>query len=485
MNKDIAQEKAEVLLLVPPAINYNTPPLGLLYLAATLEKNGIGVRILDAALEKLSLEATFAKIKEIAPKIIGISVCTPDYPLINKFSLILKKEIPQASIVLGGPHPTLDPEGALSAGHIDYVIRKEGEFSFIELVRALLAGDTGQLSKIAGLSYKDNGRIVHNQDRPLIEDLDELPFPARHLVPLMQYRNYGRVRKRKPVGVMITSRGCPLQCIFCAHDIFGRKYRFLSAGKVIEEIKILQRDYGVKEILFREDNFTANRERVYEICGMMLKEKLDITWMCLADANSITADMAKKMKEAGCWHIGIGVESGNQSMQKVLKKYLDLEKVKNVFDFVQKAGIKTLAFFMIGNYSDTKETINDTIDFARRLNTDFAIFTITTPFPQTELFDMAVKNKLITNFDPGQLSNNPLIFHQKLPVLRTFALSEDDLRKLQLKAIKKFYLRPGQLLRILSDRNLARAFLNIQPSSYGPNVKVCREIEQRYENEKP
>jgi radical SAM superfamily enzyme YgiQ (UPF0313 family) len=466
--------------LVPPAINYNTPPLGLLYLGAMLERRNIKVKVLDAALEKLTLEDTFSRIKVISPKIIGISVCTPDYPLINKFTFLLKNAIPDAKIVFGGPHPTLDPQGVIADGPVDYVIRKEGEYSFPELVDVILKNRLNELQNILGLSYKDKDNIIHNADRPLIDNLDEIPFPARHLVPLMKYRNYGRVRKRKPVGVMITSRGCPLHCIFCAHDIFGRKYRFQSAAKVIEEIKFLQREYGVREVLFREDNFTANRARVHEICDAILREKIDITWMCLADANSITRELAKKMKEAGCWHIGIGVESGNPQIQKVLKKYLDLDRVREVFEFVQKAGIKTLAFFMIGNYSDTKETINDTINFARTLNTDFSIFTITTPFPQTELFDLAVKNNLITNLDPGQLTNNPLIFKQKLPVLRTFALTQDELRKFQLKSIIKFYLRPRQLFRILSDRNLARAFLNIQPSSYTPDAKIIKEIEQLY-----
>ncbi|MEW6170185.1 MAG: radical SAM protein [Candidatus Omnitrophota bacterium] len=479
---NIKHEKQDVLLLVPPSINYNTPPLGLLYLAGVLEKNNIKVGVLDGALEKLNLKETFQKIKEISPKIIGISVCTPDYPIINKFVFLIKQEFPNIKIVLGGPHATLDPEGVLLSPHVDYVVRREGEYSFLELVQAVLHDKLENLSKILGLSYKENGKIINNQERPLIENLDELPLPARHLVPLMRYRNYGRIRKRVPVGVMITSRGCPLQCIFCAHEIFGRKYRFLSARKVVDEIKYLQKEYGVKEILFREDNFTANRQRANEICDIILKEKIDVTWMCLTDANSITGELAIKMKKAGCWHIGIGVESGNQEIQKVLKKNLSLERVRNVFKFVHDAGIKTLAFFMIGNYSDTKETVTDTINFAKSLDTDFAIFTITTPFPGTDLFNMAVDNKLITNFDFGMISNNPSLFKQKMPVLKTPKLSVEELRKLQLKAIFDFYLRPKQLFRILKDKSLARAFLNIQPESYAHNIKVAKEIEEAYSN---
>ncbi len=472
--------KGNVLLLVPPGINYNTPPLGILYLAAVLERESIPVQVIDAALEKFSLDETFEKIKSISPRIVGLSVCTPDYRIIDKFAFLLKNKFPEIKIVMGGPHPTLDPDGVLSFPHVDFVIRGEGEYSFLELCRTLLNGEENQFRKILGLSFRENGKVVHNPERSMINNLDEIPFPARHLVPLMKYRNYGRVYKRKPVGVMITSRGCPLKCIFCAHEIFGRKYRFMSAPRIVEEIKLLKEAYGVKEILFREDNFTAHRERVFEFCDILIKEKIDVTWMCLADANSITEEMAIQMKKAGCWHIGIGVESGNQEIINILKKNIKLERVEKVFNFLHKVGIKTLAFFMIGNYVDTKETIKDTIRFANRLNTDFAIFTITTPFPGTELFELAVDNHLITNFDLSQISNNPLMFRQKQPILRTPTLTEKQLNWYQKKAILKFYLRPKQLFRILKEKELARAFLSIQPESYSPNQKLIREIERRY-----
>ena len=470
----------DVLLLVPPGINYNTPPLGILYLAAVLEKESISVQVMDAALERFSLDETFERIQSLSPKVVGFSVCTPDYRIIDKFAFLVKNRFPKVKIVMGGPHPTLDPDGVLSFPHVDYVIRGEGEYSFLAFCRAFLNGEEGEFKKISGLSFRENGRGIHNPGRPMIGDLDEIPFPARHLIPLMKYRNYGRVYQRKPVGVMITSRGCPLQCIFCAHEIFGRRHRFMSASRIVEEIKLIQEQYGVKEILFREDNFTANRKRVFEFCDILIKEKVDITWMCLADANSITEEMAIRMKEAGCWHIGIGVESGNQGIINVLKKNINLERVEKVFHFLHQAGIKTLAFFMIGNYADTKETIEDTLQFANRLNTDFAIFTITTPFPGTELFEMAVDNHLISNFDLSQVSNNPLMFRQKQPILRTPSLNEKQLNWYQKKAILKFYLRPKQLFRILKDKSLARAFLSIQPESYSPNRKIIQEIEQRY-----
>ncbi len=470
--------KADVLLLVPPGIHSNTPPLGLLYLGAQLERDGVRVAIVDCGMEKLSVDQSLDRIREINPQIIGLGATTPDLVVVEDFAAIIKAARPESAMVLGGPHPTLDPEGVLALPFVDFVVRGEAELSFSEFCREYLGGRRGQFA-IDGLSYKLDGKLVHNPDRALAQNLDDLPMPARHLLPMSLYRNYGRVYRRRPVQVMISSRGCPFRCIFCAHDIFGHTYRVNSAERMIEEVKLLMRDYGAREILFREDNFTASKERVFKFCDLIHREKIDLSWMALSHANSIDPDIARTMHDAGCWHLGMGVESGSPKIQKVLRKNLDLDRALTAFDTVQKAGLRTLAFFMIGNYADSAETIQQTIDFSRRLNTDFAIFTITTPFPRTELFEKAVAEGLITNFDPSQLCNNPAIFKQKAPVLRTPTLSPHDLEKWQRRAIMKFYLRPGQILRILSHRSLARAFLHIQPADYSNDGRLLAELHQR------
>ena len=472
--------QADVLLMVPPGIRSNTPPLGLLYLAAQLEKDQVSIRVVDAGMEGLSIDQTLDRIREIGPRLIGLSATTPEIQAVEDFAAIIKAALPEIAIVLGGPHPTLDPDGVLGQPQVDYVIRGEGEFSFSEFCREYLGGRRDGFV-IAGLSYKTDGRATHQPDRPLIENLDDAPMPARHLLPMSLYRNYGRVYKRKPVQVMITSRGCPFRCIFCAHEIFGHRYRFNSAERMIEEVKVLVKDYGVREILFREDNFTASRPRVYEFCDLIHKENLDLSWMALSHVNSIDADLCRTMVEAGCWHMGMGVESGSPEIQRILKKNLDLDRALESFDIVQKAGLRTLAFFMIGNYGDTADTIRQTIDFACRLNTDFAIFTITTPFPKTELFERAVQEGLITNFDPSQLCNNPAIFKQKHPILRTPTLSAEELEQWQRRAILRFYLRPRQILRILSHRALARALLHIQPKDYSNDSRILAELRRRGE----
>jgi len=472
--------QAEVLLVVPPGIRSNTPPLGLLYLAAQLERDEVRVGVVDAGMECLSVDGALDRIRRIGPRIVGLSGTTPEIQAVEDFAAAIKEVRPETAVVVGGPHPTLDPEGVLGQPAVDYVIRGEGEFSFSELCRAYLGGRREGF-EIEGLSYKEDGRQVHGPDRPMIANLDDSPMPARHLLPMSLYRNYGRVYKRRPVQVMITSRGCPFRCIFCAHEIFGHRYRFNSAPRMIEEVKRLVGDYGAREILFREDNFTASKERVYEFCDLIHKENLDLTWMALSHVNSMDADLARTMVEAGCWHLGMGIESGSPAIQRVLKKNLNLDRAREAFEVVQEAGIRTLAFFMIGNYCDSAETIRETIDYACRLNTDFAIFTITAPFPKTDLFELAVAEGLISNFDPSQLCNNPALFKQKAPVLRTPTLSAGDLEKWQRRAILRFYLRPKQLWRILRRRPLARALLHIQPKEYSTDGRLLADLRRRAE----
>ncbi len=470
--------QVDVLLMVPPGIRSNTPPLGPLYLGAQLERDGVRVAVVDAGMERLDVDGALRRIEGIAPPIVGLSATTPEIQAAEDFAALIKAARPQTAVALGGPHPTLDPAGVLAQPQVDYVFRGEAEFSFSEFCRAYLGGRRDGFA-VDGLSYKADGEQVHRPDRALMADLDDGPMPARHLLPMSLYRNYGRVYKRKPVHVMITSRGCPFRCIFCAHEIFGKRYRFNSSDRMIEEAKVLMRDYGAREILFREDNLTANKQRVYEFCERIHAENLDLTWMALSHVNSVDADLARAMREAGCWHLGLGVESGSPDIQQVLRKNLDLDRARQAFEVVQNAGIRTLAFFMIGNYCDTADTIRQTIDYACALNTDFAIFTITTPFPGTELFEKAVEEGLITNFDPSQLCNNPAMFKQKHPVLRTPSLSQRALERWQKKAVLRFYLRPRQLVRILSDRALARALLHIQPKDYSNNQALLTDLRRR------
>jgi len=472
--------QADVLLIIPPGIRSNTPPLGLLYLGAQLERDGIRVSVVDAGMERLDVEAALGRIGEIDPQVVGLTATTPEIQAAEDFAALIKAARPQTAVALGGPHPTLDPAGVLAQPQVDYVFRGEAEFSFSEFCRAYLGGRRDGFA-VKGLSYTSAGEQVHLPDRELVANLDDGPMPARHLLPMSLYRNYGRVYKRKPVHVMITSRGCPFRCIFCAHEIFGKRYRFNSSDRMIEEAKVLMRDYGAREILFREDNLTANKQRVYEFCERIHQEDLDLTWMALSHVNSVDADLAKAMHEAGCWHLGLGVESGSPAIQQVLRKNLDLDRAREAFEVVQNAGIRTLAFFMIGNYRDTADTIRQTIDYACALNADFAIFTITTPFPGTELFEKAVEEGLITNFDPSQLCNNPAMFKQKHPVLRTPTLSQRDLERWQKKAVLRFYLRPRQLVRILSNRALARALLHIQPKDYSNNQALLTDLRRRAE----
>jgi len=482
--------RSEILLLYPPGLSYTTPPLSLAYLAAVLRRDSLSVHILDASVEELSLSQTMSRIKSIQPRIIGISARSPDYNMIERLAWLIKDQLPSTSIVLGGSHPTIAPENVLNCSPVDYVVRGEGEYTFLELCKFLLKRDDASLSNIRGISYREKGKIIHNLNRPFIDNLDELPLPARDLLPIDRYRNYGQVVKRIPVAAMITSRGCPYNCIFCSNNVFGREYRFHSPNKVIEEIKYLKQVYGIKEINFMENNFTANPARVEAICDMIISEGLDISWICQSHVNTVDKHMLKQMRRAGCWFIHFGVESGDYRILKVLKKGINLEKAVQVFRQAQEEGIRTLAYFMVGNYDDTHETVKNTIDFSLKLDTDFVAISITTPFPGTELFSLAKKQGLIVNESYDYLNSQKTSVGTGKCILRTKQLNSTTLEEYQRIAIRRFYLRPRQILTILSRIrsryqiaalwDLARAFMGVNPKSYDNRQDVKQEIYQEY-----
>lgn len=481
----------EVLLFYPPGLQCHTPPLGLAYLAAVLEKNNINVNIFDASVENLSLKETIAKITKINPKIIGITTMSEYYYIVAKINYILKHINPEVKIVLGGAHPTMVPDQVKMNGVVDYLVRGEGEYPFLKVCEYILKRKDYDLTEINNISFMKDDKIIHNPIGGFIQNLDELPFPARHLMPIEKYRNYGFMVKRKPVEVMITSRGCPFNCIFCENSTYGKSYRTHSANKVYQEIKYLSENYGIKEISFMENNFTADPGRVKEFCNLIATENVDISWMCNAHVNSLSEDLLKNMKKAGCWYIRIGVESGNQEIIKIIRKGIDLNHTKEVFKMAQRIGIRTLAFFMVGNYADTRETIKETINYALELDTDLVSFTITVPFPGTALYEMAKKEGLISSDSLERFKVPQKAKRKIVPVLRTKALSNKDLLRYQRLALKKFYLRPKQILRLLIRSrtrhqlfclfDLVKGFFNLRIKYYDAEEKVFEQVNNYYE----
>ncbi len=445
----------KVLLINPPSkneISSNTPPivdeeqgffppLGIMYVAAYAEKHtDHQIEILDAQVEQLSYLQIEQEIRKRKPDIVGITVMT--FSLIDSLSTakIVKKVDQNIKVVLGGPHVSIYPEETIRLPEVDYIVLGEGEIAFTELLQNLT--DREKLRNVRGLVFKDNGGTVNTGVRDFVKDLDSLPYPARHLTPYKKYRSL--LAKESCITTMITSRGCPFKCIFCNRPHMGKQLRARSAGSVINEMEECTR-MGISEIAVYDDTFTFNRQRAIDICDGILSKGLKIKWDIRTRVDLIDKDLLIKLKQAGCDRIHYGIEAGTPEILKVLKKGTTLEQVRNAIRWSKKVGISTLAYFMIGSPGETREQIMQTINFAKKLEPDFAHFSITTPFPATELYMLGLKEGIIKSDYWRDFAKNPSenfetpYWEENLP--------RKELIELINLAYKKFYVRPKYVIK--------------------------------------
>lgn len=418
-----------------PTTKMVLPPLGLAYLAACLERAKIEVAIIDANAENLTPPEVVKKVLISKTDLVGIGAVTNTINEAWKIAQQIKKK-KNIPIVLGGIHPTVLPVESLKKDFIDMVICGEGENALVELASGK------PKSKIAGLSFKKNQKIIHNQPSLLLKNLDLLPLPARHLLPMEKYGSIGA--RRTPYTTLISSRGCPYSCSFCStRKISGRLFRLRSSKSVILEIDHLVKTYGVREINIVDDNFTLDKARVEQICRLLIKRGYDLI---LKNGNgvridSLTYPLLKLMKKAG-WHLlAFGIESGNQAILDQNNKGLKLTKVRQVIGWCQKLGIETEGFFIIGLPGETPETIQETIDFAKSLHLDEVQFNILIPFLGTPARELIKKEGRILTDDWS--AYNAWI----RPVFELDRLSPEQLLKKQKQAYRGFYLRPQMLLK--------------------------------------
>jgi len=451
------------VLLISPQIDYTKMfgkasttapsmiPLNLLYLSAYLESKNIPVKILDGQVNDLSEQGLIRDIKQFNPNIVGISCHTPLVYPAHRIAKTVKSFSRQITVIMGGPHPTVLPEETIADENVDIVVRGEGEITLFELVEAIKNG--AGFNSILGVTYRDNGKIVANPDRPLSTDLDSLPLPSRHLIPIREYHPQADLYYRFPSTIMITSRGCPYNCIFCAsRRISGHKYRVRSPEKVIEEIDVLVNQYGIKNIGIADDNFIVNRKRTEEICDILIKEGYNrrVDWSCALRADGVDESLLKKMRAAGCRCICVGIETGSQRLMKILNKHLKLEKVEEGVKMMRKAGIKVRGTFLLGVPTETEEETLQTINFASKLNLDFAKFNIITPYPGTELYEMAKERGLVGDDIWSRLIPG-IGFSEAEPVFVPEGRDPKELKAKQQRAVRTFYLRPRPLWNLVSN----------------------------------
>ena len=384
----------KILLLSFPEKNLINPPLGLAYIAAMLNKNGHQAIISEGNNKTVKDQIKAANI--IKPDIVGISISTPSRMNCFKIAKGIKKAL-NLPIVLGGPHATLLPDQILqNYPFIDYVVRGEGEYVCLELLNAL--ENKKSLDKIKSLSFRKEGKIIHNPLAGLIEDLDALPLPEYKFFNLKGYANlpqYPEYTKKYPVGHIHSSRGCPHNCTFCSTaSLWGHRIRFRSAENVIEDVERLHKEYGVRYICFMDDHFLADKKRIIKICKLMIEKGLDkiLQWQCNSEVNIVNEEILGWMKKAGCVLISYGVEDASEEGLKFFKKAHNQEQVIKAFELTKKAGIKTLSFFIIGGDHESPTNILKKKQLIKKLDPYLTSASILVAFPGTEIFERGRKN---------------------------------------------------------------------------------------------
>ena len=444
------------------SVGATLPHLGLLMLAAVLRNAGHRVRILDASAQSTGYEDTLKEAKKFQPDIIALTAVTPSIIKTVKLASMMKEIYPFIPIVIGGPHFTAVPEETLSDYPVfDYGVVGEGEETIIELVEALSAGRIP--SNVYGLVFRENGKVRFSPPRPPINDMDSLPFPAWNLLDGFPHNYHPALFKYKklPSTHIISARGCPNKCIFCDTSVFSRQIRFHGAEYVLEMIAYLVKNFGIKEIIFEDDQFLIKKQRVARICEGILKTKWNISWCCSGRVNSVNdPGLLGLMKRSGCWQISYGIESGNQKILDFAKKAITINQIEKAVRLTHEAGILSKGYFIFGLPYETEETMKKTIRFANSIPlNDISAFTLT-PFPGSEMYDIAEQHGTIDK-DFEKMNLLDVVYVPN-------GLSKEKLLYYQRRFMKEFYLRPriigNYLRRLLTNPSNFFAMLK---ASYG------------------
>jgi anaerobic magnesium-protoporphyrin IX monomethyl ester cyclase len=371
----------------PWGLSGKLPPLGLAYVGAALEKADFQVQILDNYNIRKPIEEVKKEIERLEPEIVGITCGSVTYRPCIETAKAVKEVLPSCKVVVGGWQPTYMPESLLQHKEIDYLVMGEGEHAIVELADSITKGeDKSDVAKISGVAYRHNGKTV-KVPSALIEDLDQIPFPARHLLPMHIYDRRAPYFDAKPMDTMNVVRGCPYNCAYCeTKKLWGSKVRAFSPPRVVAEIKDLAQKYGTRGVYFVGDNFTINKKRTAELCKLMKKENLDIEWVCDSRVDQISRELLREMEDAGCSTIWFGVESGSPRILEKLNKKISMEQVIRAFRLCKEEGIRIACSFMLGIPGETIGDMEATFKFARKLDPDWCQFNAYVAVPGSALY---------------------------------------------------------------------------------------------------
>lgn len=388
------------------------PPMGILYIASYLKQKipGIEINVLDGLISGYS--KAVSEIKNYKPDILGVSFNTP--VAISAYSLIseIKNSLSNTLVIAGGSHPTALPEECLNESGVDIVVMGEGEDAVSEIAerlgkkKRLIYSD---LIQIKGIAFLNDGKFVQNQARPYIKDLDSIPFPDRSLINMKAYHGW-YLCKQIPETIMIFSRGCPFNCVFCSNKVWNisePRVRLRSPKNIVDEIELLSKEHGIKEVFDNSDEFNNNLEHAKNICREMIKRNTGVSWKTQLRASPLDEELVQLMSRSGCWYVHLGIESGNEQTLRGIGKQINLGQVIEACCLLKKYKIKVLGLFMLFNvweengkflYEDVPLSLR-TLDFAKKLVKqrllDYIGWSITTPYPGSRLYDIALKNGLL------------------------------------------------------------------------------------------
>jgi anaerobic magnesium-protoporphyrin IX monomethyl ester cyclase len=423
----------------PPNAHSHPPfiPLGLAYLGAVAEQAGHSVTVIDCQGERLNYESFRQRIAGVPSDVVGVTSTTLLYNSAKTIMEVAKEVHPNAVNMIGGSHVSFWDENALKETKaFDLIVRKEGELTFLELLDRIQANKG--FEDVLGTTVRTKNGIQRNEDRPFLHDLDSLPSPAYHLLPLDSYHRMG-----KTIFPIVTSRGCVQWCDFCSTvRMFGRGYRVRSPKKVVDDMEMLHSKYGESQFTFYDDAFTINRNHTLEMCADIKARKLDVEWDCETRVDAVDKELLEKMRDAGCITIWFGVESGSEKILDKMHKKINREQVREAFKMAQKAGMMTIASAVIGFPGETEETAWETINFINSLNPDDIGCYIATPYPGTPMYEEVIKNGWLRVTDFNK-------YDTATPTFETPYLSMDRLREIKYKAHQKFYLRPRYVLKMM------------------------------------
>lgn len=412
------------------------PQTSLAYIAAMVPDD-LSAEIIDAIAEELTWEQFESRVRDRRPRIY-VSYITGTTFAIDARGIALAKDL-GATTVAVGTHPSAVPRNTLElVPALDVVIRHEPELTFREVVDRVRAGRS--LAGCLGTAIRVDGQVVVHPDRPLVRHLDELPIPKQHLLPLDRYR-MPFIGKR--YVWVLTNRGCPYRCTYCFEGVvWGKSVRYRSAESIVRELEYLA-GHGVHKVVFLADLFTCDRRGVLKLCDLILEKGLKIRWACNSRVDTIDEEMAVRMKQAGCWLIAFGIESGAQAVLDAVRKDTTVEQARATIRMIDRVGIRSWAYFIIGLPGETPATIRATIDFAKSLPLDIALFHVAVPYAGTEFYFQAVSNGWLatTDWSYFDMNDSAVVGYPGLPPAAILAATK--------RAFREFYLRPRQVWRIL------------------------------------